>query len=133
MLQHFPIEGVSKKIRYNSYACVRHFHNFIIKLRKNRTCAQLKFHLEWTVFESGRDCVLITLFHLQGSKAGLFQGNLSGLVSMTPSFPPPSNSKNCWHYLIDADVIIFFQQVMVKKSKKMAEILKTEGIQFHAF
>ena len=37
---------------------------------------------------SGRDCVLIILFQLYSSKAGLFKVLYSGWVSMTP--PPPT-------------------------------------------
>ena len=37
---------------------------------------------------SGRDCVLIILFQLYSSKAGLFKVLYSGWVSMTP--PPPN-------------------------------------------
>ena len=35
-----------------------------------------KLYMRTIIGSSGRDCVLIILFQLYGSKAGLFEGNL---------------------------------------------------------
>ena len=75
----------------------------------------------------GRDCVLMMLFQLYGTKAGLFKVVCSSWVNMTPSYnhhigrraAPTltykslatclnnSKSKKCWYYHIDTDVTSF--------------------------
>ena len=84
------------------------------------------------ICSSRRGCVLIILFQLYGSKAGLFEDNLFWLGhSITASPPPPTSilgeelkynsmqflsslskiilsQKNCWCNLKDAGVISFF-------------------------
>ena len=69
---------------------------------------------------SGRDHVLIILFQLYGPKAGLFKSNLFS-VGQCDSLP---HQKNCWYYLIDADVISLF--VARKGKKKIQKIDKNQ-------
>ena len=77
-----------------------------------------KSFMDAIIGSSGRHSVLIVLFQLSGSKAGLFEGNLFWVGQ----YDTPATTfqvKNCWHYHIDADVISFFVASKGKKIKKI--------------
>ena len=44
-------------------------------------------YMHTIIGSSGRDCVLIILFQLYGTRAGLFEGNLSGVGQYEHSQP----------------------------------------------
>ena len=60
----------------NSYVHVRHFHNFIVHVRHFHNFIIKKPYVCTIIGSSGRDFVLMILFRLYGSKAGLFEGSL---------------------------------------------------------
>ena len=82
----------------------------------------MHIYMHTIMSSSGRDFVLIILFQLYRTNAGLFKVICSGWISMTPphnlhigrranpileTYLNNSKKKHCWYYHIDSDVISF--------------------------
>ena len=71
---------------------VRDFHNFCYKIIKKPCMLTI-------IGSSGRDCVLIILFQVYGSKAELFESNLIWVGQNDPilsALPPPLLQPSYW-------------------------------------